>query len=65
MNVEHEEVGETHTDPTGEMTNLTYIDDTKITRHAKTRYSIEGGQKIPADMVDFLHGMHGREKSGY
>ena len=37
----------------GDMTKLTYPDDTKITRHDKTRDSIEGGEKIASDTEDY------------
>ena len=53
MNVERGGVGDTHTDPIGEMTKLTCTDDSKVTRHDKTMYSIEGGEKIPSDMLDY------------
>ena len=41
-NVEREGVGKT--------TQIRLIDDSKTTKHDKTRYSIEGGEKIPSDM---------------
>ena len=50
MKVDREGVGETHTDPIGEMSKFTNLIEPKSTKHDKTRYSSEEGEKIPSDL---------------
>ena len=65
MKVDSEGVGETHTDPNGEMVNLSNLAESKTAKHDKTRYSSEEGEKIPSDLGEYRAACVGRKKSGF